>query len=168
MRVLDARATADRISAPAFRNALRRHAAGVVIVTGAGPDGPVGFTATSFVAASLDPPLVSFYVDQASHTGAILRASRHFAVNLMASGQREVANLFSRRDADRFAAVGWHEGPGGLPFLDGALAGLACGTETTARVGDHYLVVGVVLQATVGSGAPLVYHDARYGSFHPQ
>jgi flavin reductase (DIM6/NTAB) family NADH-FMN oxidoreductase RutF len=42
-----------------FRQALGRHPAGVAIVTLAGP---AGLTVTSFSSASLDPPLVSFYI----------------------------------------------------------------------------------------------------------
>jgi flavin reductase (DIM6/NTAB) family NADH-FMN oxidoreductase RutF len=38
-----------------FRQALARHAAGVVVVTG---PGPVGLTATSLTSVSLDPHLL--------------------------------------------------------------------------------------------------------------
>jgi hypothetical protein len=49
-----------------FREALRHHAGGVAVVTVAGPEGPRGFTATSLTAASLRPPLLSFYVNHDS------------------------------------------------------------------------------------------------------
>ena len=41
-----------------FRDALGQFTTGVALVTAVGPDGPVGITANSFAAVSLEPPLV--------------------------------------------------------------------------------------------------------------
>src|SRR3982750_634913 len=64
------------VDAAAFRSALRHLAGGVTVVTAAGPDGPVGLTVTSLTAASLVPPLVSFYVDRDSGSLPAPRAGR--------------------------------------------------------------------------------------------
>src|SRR5262249_53352324 len=65
MTAAELNVTPVRIHPMAFRAALRRHPAGVAVITGKRPGEPrrpVGFTATSFTSASLSPPLVSFYV----------------------------------------------------------------------------------------------------------
>lgn len=158
-------AVTGRLLPQDFRTALRRHAAGVVLVTGHGPAGPVGVTATSFTSASLEPPLVSFYLDAGSHTWAALRDREHFGVNVAAESQRHVAEAFSRRGVDRFAGLPWTWGPLGVPFISGAAAHLACLRTAVTQVGDHVLVVGLVRHAEVFDEPPLLYHDAAYGGF---
>ncbi|RCG32360.1 flavin reductase [Sphaerisporangium album] len=152
-----------------FREALAVHAAGVVVVT-AWTDGvPVGLTATSFSSVSLNPPLVSFYVDQSSTTWPWLRQADGFAVNVLASDQADLASRFARRNVDRFAApTTWTPGPRGVPLLDGVSAHLVCEPHSTAEIGDHILVVGLVTGTRIGSpGRPLIYHQGRFGRFTP-
>lgn len=154
------------VDADGFRRALGRHAAGVVVVTG---PGPVGLTATSFTSVSLDPPLVSFCVGRESTTWAELRDSPSFAVNILATGQVDVASRFAVRGADRFAPpTSWHPGPGGVPILDGTAAHLLCEPYDVIAMGDHWLVVGLVVGTGLGSEhLPLLYHRGRYGRFSP-
>ncbi len=103
---------ADR-DAEVFRQALARHPAGVAIVT---LRRLAGLTVTSFSSASLDPPLVSFYIGHGSSNWPAVRAAEHFAVNLMDHGQEAVAARFARKGADRFGPqTRWRPGPGGLP-----------------------------------------------------
>ncbi|MEU4229776.1 flavin reductase family protein [Nonomuraea sp. NPDC026600] len=151
-----------------FRTALAQHAAGVVIVT-ARPEGvPVGLTATSFSSVSLDPPLVSFYVDQSSTTWPWLRLADHFAVNVLAGHQHDLATRFARRGIDRFAApTRWRPGPHETPLLEDVSAHLICIPHTTVEIGDHTLVVGLVTAATTTPARPLLYHRGQYGRFLP-
>ncbi|MBG0830221.1 flavin reductase family protein [Planomonospora sp. ID67723] len=155
----------------AFRQALAVHAAGVVVVTAQSQGVPVGLTATSFSSVSLDPPLVSFYVDRGSSTWPWLRQADHFAVNILASDQAELAARFASKGLDRFAApTRWRPGPLGAPLLEDVSAHLVCLPYETADVGDHVLVVGLVAEAAVrGPGRPLLYHRGRFGRFiaHP-
>ncbi|MBT2231301.1 flavin reductase family protein [Nonomuraea sp. NEAU-A123] len=151
-----------------FRTALAQHAAGVVIVT-ARPEGvPVGLTATSFSSVSLDPPLVSFYVDQSSTTWPWLRLADHFAVNVLAGDQHDLATRFARRGIDRFAApTRWRPGPHETPLLEDVSAHLICIPHTTVEIGDHTLVVGLVTAASTTPARPLLYHRGQYGRFLP-
>ncbi|GII31969.1 flavin reductase family protein [Planotetraspora mira] len=152
-----------------FRTALAGHAAGVVVITAQDEGIPVGLTATSFSSVSLKPPLVSFYVDQASTTWPRLRSADHFAVNVLTSDQGELAARFARKGVDRFAEpTRWRPGLYGAPLLSDASAHLICLPHTTVEVGDHVLVVGLVSEATVhGTGRPLLYHQGRFGRFIP-
>jgi len=151
----------DRIDPDAFRRALSRHPAGVAIIT---LRGPAGLTVTSFSSASLNPPLVSFYIGHGSSSWPLVRAAAHFAVNLMGTGQQETAARFARKGADRFGPrTSWREGPEGLPLLAGATTHLICAVHTLVTVGDHELVVGQVTRAMFGASAPpLLRHQGRF------
>jgi hypothetical protein len=83
---------AQPIDAGQFRQALGRHPAGVAIVTLAGP---AGLTVTSFSSASLDPPLVSFYIGHGSSNWPAVQQARHFAVNLMGHNHQDTAARFA-------------------------------------------------------------------------
>ncbi|MFC4535814.1 flavin reductase family protein [Sphaerisporangium dianthi] len=152
-----------------FRQALAVHAAGVVVITAQSDGVPVGLTATSFTSVSLDPPLVSFYVDQRSTTWPWLRSADHFAVNVLAGDQAELAARFARKGVDRFAEpTRWRPGPLGAPLLRDVAAHLLCLPYDTFNVGDHVLVVGLVAEAEVHDpDRPLLYHQGRFGDFSP-
>jgi flavin reductase (DIM6/NTAB) family NADH-FMN oxidoreductase RutF len=127
-------------------------------------DGPAGLTVTSFSSASLQPPLVSFYIGHGSSSWPVVRTAAHFAVNLMGNGQEEVAARFARKGADRFGPqTCWTPGPGGLPLLAGATTHLICAVHGMMTVGDHELVVGQVARVIIGACAtPLLHHQGRF------
>ncbi len=149
------------VDAGTFRQALSRHAAGVAIVT---LRGPAGLTVTSFSSASLDPPLVSFYIGHGSSSWPLVRVARQFAVNLMGNGQEDVAARFARKGADRFGPrTSWEPGPCGLPLLAGATTHLICAVHDLVTVGDHERVIGQVTRAVIGTcSTPLLHHQGRF------
>lgn len=157
------------VTAERFREVLGVHAAGVVVITTQVDGVPAGLTATSFSSVSLNPPLVSFYVDHRSATWAMLRAADHFAVNILACDQAALAARFARKGIDRFGEpTRWRPGPYGAPLLQDVSAHLVCRPHTTIDIGDHTLVVGLVTAADVhGTGRPLLYHRGRFGRFTP-
>jgi flavin reductase (DIM6/NTAB) family NADH-FMN oxidoreductase RutF len=157
-------AAAAAAGADEFRRAMGRHPAGVVIVTVAGPSGPGGLTVTSFSSASLDPPLVSFYIGHGSSNWPAIRDARHFAVNLIGEGHQSLAHRFARKGEDRFAPpTRWTRGPEDLPLLSDATTHLICATESLVTVGDHELVVGLVVEAAFGHcDRPLLHHQGRF------
>ncbi|TQN31518.1 flavin reductase (DIM6/NTAB) family NADH-FMN oxidoreductase RutF [Haloactinospora alba] len=157
------------VSADRFRTALGTHAAGVVVVTAAPGEDPVGVTATSFTSVSVDPPLVSFYINAGSNTWPGIRSAETFAVNILGQGQHATATRFATTGIDRFASpTRWHRGPEGLPLLEGAAAHVLCLHHESLAVGDHWLVVGKVARtAADGESTPLLYHRGRYGRFEP-
>ncbi|RKE23684.1 flavin reductase family protein [Streptomyces sp. TLI_171] len=147
-----------------LRRTLRRHAAGVVVITA---PGPVGLTVTSFTSVSLDPALVSFYLSTTASTAPALRAAEAFTVHVLHRGQEELARAFARSGVDRFAGVPWTTGPHGTPLLAGVTARLTARQVGLHPVGDHLLVVGEVVAADADGGEPLVHHDGGFGGFAP-
>lgn len=154
------------VDADLFRATLGAHAAGVVVVTAPSPNGPVGITATSFTSVSLTPPLVSFYINADSGTWPGIRDARVFAVNVLAEHQQAAAARFATRGVDRFAPpTRWFRDPDDRPLLVGAAAHVMCDRHDLLSVGDHWLVVGRVVDAAVSGADPLLYHRGRYGRF---
>ncbi len=146
-----------------FRAAFRRFPAGVAVVSALAGGRPAGFTATSLVSVSLDPPLVSFCVGLQASCWPAIQAAEHFGVSMLAAHQEPVARRFATSGIDRFAGTGWHLDPPGVPLLDDAAAWLTCRIEHRLPVGDHTLVIGRVLRAAASAQtAPLIYHTGRY------
>jgi flavin reductase (DIM6/NTAB) family NADH-FMN oxidoreductase RutF len=153
------------VAAADFRAAFRRHAAGVTVVTLAGPHGPVGFTATSVTSVSLDPPMLSFCLAHTSSNWAAVAQATYLSVNVLTEGQEELAARFATKGFDRFAPpTAWSPGAFDLPVLDGVAAWLAVRVERQVTAGDHTLLVGTVVGTVLGDDAraPLLHHDGRY------
>lgn len=148
-----------------LRSTLRRHAAGVTVIT---VPGPAGFTATSFTSVSLRPPLVSFCLSLGASTAPAVREADRFAVHLLGTRNAEVARQFARSGADRFQGVAWTAHEDGLPVLDDAPAWLAARVTLRQAVGDHLLVVGEVEAGAVHQEATaLVHHDGAFAAARP-
>ena len=147
-----------------FREALGMFATGVTIVTARTPEGGlVGLTANSFNSVSLSPPLVLWSL--ARHAGSlpIFAKGSHYAINILAAEQKELAERFAMRDIDRFAGVVWREGLGGAPVLEGAAAVFECANRSQYEEGDHVIFVGEVEACSSRLDArPLIFHGGRY------
>ncbi len=103
---------------------------------------PGGFTASSFTSVSLEPALVSFYLDaESSAAPAVLRAE-HFAVHLLSTRHTALARTFARWAPDRFDDPGWTRHRLGPPLFTPAAGWLVARVELRQRIGDHWLIVG--------------------------
>ncbi|MFD6416568.1 flavin reductase family protein [Streptomyces sp. NPDC060194] len=160
-----ARPTAG-IAPDRFRQAFRRHPAGVVVITADVGGGPVGFTATSLTSLSLTPPLVSFGIATTSSSWPHVQRAATAVVNFLADDQESVARTFATSGIDRFAApTDWARLPDGEPVLRGSAGWLRVGIEQLVPAGDHRLVIARVEEAHVEAGrGPLLFHDGTYHS----
>ncbi|URM92281.1 flavin reductase family protein [Streptomyces sp. MRC013] len=160
--------TAPPAGAELLRSAFRRHAAGVAVITAPGPGGrPAGFTAGSLASVSAEPPLVSFGIGTGSSSWPAVLAATHVGVHLLGEDQRELAAVFARSGADRFAApTRWTTGPEGVPLLDGVLVWLVCRVAGRVPAGDHRIVVAEIVagDAEAREGRPLLYHQGRFNA----
>ena len=144
-------------------------ATGVTIVTARTTAGElIGLTANSFNSVSLDPPLVLWSLARAAGSMAVLSTGSHYAINILASDQKDLAERFSIRGSDRWNGVAFTEGAGGAPVLTGAVATFECFNRSRYEEGDHVIFVGEVEHCTYHVGAsPLLFHGARYYTEHP-
>lgn len=160
---------APSFSKSEFRAALGMFATGVTIVTTRTEDGqPIGLTANSFNSVSLEPPLVLWSLSQAAASLAAFRAGSHYAIHVLAADQRELAERFATRGADRWQGVDPLPGAGGVPLIAGAAATFECFNRSRYDEGDHVIFVGEVERCTWREGAsPLLFHGGRFYTEHP-
>jgi flavin reductase (DIM6/NTAB) family NADH-FMN oxidoreductase RutF len=156
------------IDPSAMREVLGHFASGVVVVTAAGPAGPLGFTCQSFASLSLDPALVTFAPARTSSTWPRIREVGSFCVNVLADDQEALSGGFARSGVDKFDGVAWRPGPHGTPVLAGACAWIDCTLWREYDGGDHTIVVGRVRDlAADPSRTPLLFHRGGYGVARP-
>jgi len=144
-------------------------ATGVTIVTARAANGAlIGLKANSFNSVSLEPPLVLWSLSRGAGSMPTLRAGSHYAVNILAASQKNLAERFAKKDVDRWAEVEFTKGIGGAPVLVGAVATFECFNRSRYDEGDHVIFVGEVERCTHRPGAaPLLFHGGRFYTEHP-
>lgn len=153
----------------AFRTVLGHFATGVTVITALDDGAPVGVVANAFTSVSLEPPLVLFCASKESASWTRIRASGKFCVNILAEDQEDISRLFATPGADRFGPTGFRPSSAtGSPLLPGVLGFVDCVTDREIEAGDHFIVIGRVLEVGVlRHSEPLVFYRAGYGSFRP-
>ncbi len=144
-------------------------ATGVTIVTARTPAGVlIGLTANSFNSLSLDPPLVLWSLAQAAGSMPALSTGTHYAINVLAAHQKDLAERFASRRDDRWTGVTFTDGASGSPLLTGAAASFECFNRSRYQEGDHVIFVGEVERCTSQPGAaPLLFHGGKFYTEHP-
>ncbi|MBD0673177.1 flavin reductase family protein [Streptomyces sp. CBMA156] len=146
-----------------FKDAMAALAGGVCVVTTTGPDGtPYGFAATSVTSVSLDPPMMLVCQAKSSRSYRLFAEAGPVAINVLAAGQRPVAERFATSVDDKFAGTGFEYAEGLAPVLPGALAAVRCRRARTVDAGDHSVLLLDVLDVRTAPGEPLIYHGRRY------
>lgn len=163
------RAQPPVFTTPQFRKALGMFATGVTIVTARAADGSlVGLTANSFNSVSLEPPLVLWSLSRHAGSMPAMSAGTHYAINILAADQRDLAERFATKGADRWAGVAFSEGIAGAPLLDGTVASFECFNRSRYDEGDHVIFVGEVERCSHRErAAPLLYHGGKFYTEHP-
>jgi len=148
-----------------LRTVMGHFPTGVTIVTGLDGNEPVGFTCQAFASLSLDPPLALIAPSKASKSWPRIRASGAFSVNILEENQLDICKIFaiSGIGSDKFDGVEWEHGKTGSPVLSDALAWAECVLEEVHEAGDHFVVVGKVIDAGAREGKPLVYFRGNFG-----
>lgn len=148
----------------AFRDALGSFVTGVTIVTARDGDGkPFGLTANSFNSVSLDPPMVLWSLSLQSGTLPVFRDADYWAVHVLAADQQTMSDRFARPGPEKFAGLGFDDGPEGAPLLEGYAARFGCRARFEYEGGDHAIFLGEVIDFDRRDAEPLIYHGGRYG-----
>ncbi len=149
-----------------FRDVLGRYCSGVTVVTAISNGEPVGMTCQSFSSVSLSPPLVTFLPAKTSRAWPMIQRAGRFCVNFLAADQAAISNQFASRGTDKYAGVEWSPAPGtGSPLLAGTVGYVDCTIHAVHPAGDHYIVVGKVVDLgfdAEGPQAPLLYYQGQY------
>jgi 3-hydroxy-9,10-secoandrosta-1,3,5(10)-triene-9,17-dione monooxygenase reductase component len=116
---------------------------------------------------SLAPPLVMFCAGKSSSSYPHIEAAGHYCVNVLAEDQEDVARVFAAKGDDKFSGIGWRPSVATrAPVLHGVLAWIDCTIEAVHDAGDHWIVVGRVLDLEIGhEGGPLVFFRGGFGRY---
>ena len=151
------------VSADEFRLVCSRFATGVCVITTTAPEsGPHGITVNSFTSLSLDPPLVMAAIGSLSRQLPAFEKSGFFAVNILGETQETLSRHFARRQEGRFQDIPWSPGQTGSPVFADTLGVIECQIVQSFDAGDHRVLVGKALHATVQEGKPLLYYRSGY------
>jgi flavin reductase len=149
----------------AFRQAMRRVASTVNVITLCVGGRPKGITATAMSSLSLDPPSLLVCINRAAAVHGSMEDVTHFRVNVLHRDQEGIARMFADpgQHATRFLE-GWEMGCERPPRLIEAQAAILCRRIDHHRFGTHSIFIGVVEEAEFRPGVdPLIYVDGRYG-----
>lgn len=150
------------VDVDAVRAATGAWATGVVVVTATHPDGrDAGLVMVSLAPVSQEPPLVLWSVDRNSGSLDVWLEAPGFALHLLAADQEALAWQFARKGAEKFDGLDVSRGLVGAPLLDGVAATIECAMYAQHDGGDHVILVGRVVAATVTDRLPLVIHAGR-------
>jgi flavin reductase (DIM6/NTAB) family NADH-FMN oxidoreductase RutF len=133
------------------KTVLRMIPYGIYVLTAEDDAGNVGAATVNFVTqSSFDPPLVVLGVKADSGPLHVMKASGHFALNMLGKGQQEMAFTFFRpaeHDGHTINGEPYQKGSTGSPVLEAAPACVECKLVEIVEQGDHHIVIGEVVDA---------------------
>lgn len=148
----------------AFRQAMRSVASAVYLITGRGPEGDVGLTATAACSLSFDPMSVLISVNRSASMTRTLESTGRFVLNVLSEDDEAVANAFGSpagRDS-RFASGDWYD-LDGMPALRSSISSISCEVATTMEFGTHRIYAGAVKRVDNRAGlAELLYCNGTF------
>jgi flavin reductase len=154
--------SARRADAQAYREAMRRTVASVAVITAAHDRSIHGMTATAVTSVSIDPPTLLVVVSRTTRTHPFIQKSRRFAVNVLASGQEEIARRFAAGTENQFEGIAHELHALEVPILAGTAATFVCLATEALDVATHTIFIGEVEDARHSDAPPLLYYDGRY------
>ncbi len=114
---------------------------------------------------SIDPPRFLAGISDKNRTFRVARGAGSMAVYLVPEDATRLAELFGGEtgdEVDKFERCEWHEGPGGVPLLDGCPNRFVGAIVERIDFGDH---VGLVLEPFAAEedadGGQLGFHRAK-------
>ena len=150
----------------AFKQAMRRVAATVNVISICVDGKPMGITATAVSVVSMDPPSLLVCVNQVASVHPWIEDALHFNVNVLHRDQADVAMIFADRklEAQRFIR-GWDNDCVTPPKLRNAQATIRCRRIDHHRFGTHSIFIGVVEEVVSRPEVdPLIYLDGKFGA----
>jgi len=148
----------------AFRQAFRRHAAGVAIVTSITPDGqPAGFTATSLASLAAIPPLATFNMARVASAWPAMTVGNYVAIHMLGPRSQHHAERMAADHGVRFDGDHWHPGSHGVPILSGVTAWMIGRIAEVHEVHNNAIIVIEIEDGEVGDeDDALLYHERTY------
>lgn len=153
-----------------FRDAMRRLAATVTIVSARAGSCRHGITATAVTSLSMNPASLLVCINRSSSLYPILQEAERFCVNLLTSEQAIVSDSFAGKLAseERFRHGDWQENERRVPYLSSGQANVFCIKKDAIDYGSHVILIGEVEDVRITDKiCPLIYSNGAYGRYTP-
>lgn len=150
-----------------FKQAMRRLATTIAIVTAGKDEECTGMAATAVMSVTAEPPTLIIAVNRTASITPILAGEEEFCINLLAARHQPLVGVFSgqKKGRERFETGDWQFNPAGPPILGDAVASLMCRKSGSFEVSTHILytgeVTGIVNHPEID---PLVWVDGTFAS----
>lgn len=153
------------LSPTSLREAFGYFPSGVIAIAAEVDGVRVGLAASTFVPVSLDPPLVSFCVQNSSTTWPKLKDLPFLGISLLGESHDAAAKTLAAKTGDRFAGLETTSTDRGAVFIGGTSVWLESAIDQLVEAGDHTIVVLRVHQITLHDPdieAPIVFHRSTF------
>ncbi|GHP20098.1 oxidoreductase [Rhodococcus sp. 05-2255-1e] len=146
-----------------LRNAFGQFPSGVVAVCAEIDGVKIGMAASSFVAVSIDPPLVAFCVQDTSTTWPKFAAASRIGISVLGELHDVAARTLAAKTGNRFEGLTTTTTEDGAVFIDGASMWLDASVTEQVTAGDHDIVLLRINELEVKDGvAPIVFHGSKF------
>jgi flavin reductase (DIM6/NTAB) family NADH-FMN oxidoreductase RutF len=140
------------MDADAKKTALRMIPYGIYVLTAESSKGVAAATVNWVTQTSFNPPLVAIGVKADSGAYAVAKEAGAFALNILGKGQQGLAFTFFKPAevaGNKISGQEYKKGATGAPVLTGAPAYVECKIAEIVERGDHHIVIGEVVEASV-------------------
>jgi flavin reductase (DIM6/NTAB) family NADH-FMN oxidoreductase RutF len=146
-----------------LREAFGHFPTGVIAIAAEVDGVLVGLAASTFVPVSLDPPLVSFCVQNTSTTWPKLKDRARLGISVLGEAHDDAARSLAARTGDRFAGLQTRSTDNGAVFIEGTSVWLESSIDQLVPAGDHTIVILRVHDISVHPDvAPIVFHRSTF------
>jgi len=155
--------TSADLSPTSLREAFGYFPSGVIAIAAEVDGVRVGLAASTFVPVSLDPPLVSFCVQNTSTTWPKLKDVGALGISVLGESHDGAARRLAAKTGDRFADLETVSYTSGAVFIHGTSLWMETAIEQLIPAGDHTIVVLRVSDVRVDPDiAPIVFHRSVF------
>lgn len=155
--------SSDKLTPSSLREAFGHFPSGVVAIAAEIEGIREGLAASTFVPVSLEPPLVSFCVQNTSTTWPKLKGVPMLGISVLGEVHDEAARALAAKTGDRFAGLETVSRTSGAVFIKGTGLWLESAIEQLIPAGDHTIVVLRVSEVTVDAEVtPIVFHRSTF------
>jgi flavin reductase (DIM6/NTAB) family NADH-FMN oxidoreductase RutF len=148
------------------KQVLRQFTYGLYVVMCVDNNVVNAFTANWLSQVSFEPLLLVLSVENDSKSLPMILDSHKFTVNVLRSGQRELAGALGKsavKFPDKLQNIPYTLNEAGYPILQDALGWVACEVRQTMPAGDSTVVLAEVVDVgSLGEGQPLTMNEAGF------
>ena len=130
----------NKLTPTSLREAFGHFPSGVVAIAAEVAGVRVGLAASTFVPVSLEPPLVSFCVQNTSTTWPKLKDLPKLGISVLGESHDEAAKALAAKTGDRFAGLETVSSESGAVFIKGTGLWLESAIEQLIPAGDLSLI----------------------------